>query len=293
MSRFWYDPTMKQIQDVRQRLQDYVQGFKKKSDAEKRLGSELEQEKKSDAEKRLGSELEQERHKRQRMQSKLKRLQNRAGVPAVAEEGHALPEPDDSVNKLQIFRALVSLLKPGKMLDLGAGRGNFSLAAVELGWEVTAVDARTMRWPDYEEDPKHAQLIRSVDWVVADVREFPIYSGEYDLICILGLLHHLELDDQIKLLRRCSDTLTLLDTRVAPEIVVTEGSYEGEYKSEPGETREERDKVPTASWGNEVSFRHTEESLLRLAQDCGYSKTMAMKPPHRLDYTFYLCLPPP
>jgi hypothetical protein len=64
-------------------------------------------------------------------------------------------------------------------------------------------------------------------------------------------------------------------------------------KREHGATREERDQVPTASWGNEYSFRHTEESLLRLVQDCGYSKMLHMRPPHRRDYTFYLCLPHP
>jgi SAM-dependent methyltransferase len=188
---------------------------------------------------------------------------------------------------------LVSPLKPGKILDLGTGPGNFSLAAAQLGWEATAVDARIVRMPDAEaeKNPDHAALIRSVKWVEADVREFPIPSGEYDLICVFGLMHHLRLEDQINLLSRCSGTLTLVDARVAPEIVDTEGPYEGRYRREPGENREERDQIPTASWGNEASFHHTEESLLRLLQDCGYSKVMPMRPPHDLNYTFYLCLP--
>lgn len=124
------------------------------------------------------------------------------------------------MNRRQIFRSLVSPLKPGKMLDLGSGPGTFSLAAAQLGWEVTAVDVRTMRTPDpeAEKDPDRAALIRSVRWVEGDVREFPIHGGEYDLICILGLLHHLEVEDHIKLLKRCSDALTLLDARVAPEM---------------------------------------------------------------------------
>ena len=40
-----------------------------------------------------------------------------------------------------------------------------------------------------------------------------------------------------------------------------------------------------------LSFQHTEESLLRLVFDSGYIKMMQMRPPHREDYTFYLCLP--
>jgi 2-polyprenyl-3-methyl-5-hydroxy-6-metoxy-1,4-benzoquinol methylase len=267
------------IQGVRQRLQEFVRRLKHGKGAEKRLLKEL----------------QQERERRRRAESRLRQRRNGAAAPAVTEHIQALPEPDGSINKLKIFRTLIPSLKPGRMLDLGSGRGNFSLAAAQLGWEVTAVDARTARTPDAEEEkePEYAKLIRSVKWVQADVREFPIRSGEYDLICILGLLHHLEVDDQIKLLKRCSDTLTLLDTRIAPEIVDTEGPYEGAYKREHGETREERDQIPTASWGNEVSFRHTEESLLRLVRDCGYSKLMAMRPPHRRNYTFYLCLPPP
>jgi SAM-dependent methyltransferase len=181
------------------------------------------------------------------------------------------------------------------MLDLGAGKGQFSLTAAKLGWEVTAVDARTVRWPDpkAEKNPNRVKLIRSVRWVQADVREFPIGDGEYDLICILGLLHHLEVADQVALLKRSAGTLTLLDTRIAKTIVDREEPYEGMLIREHGQTREERDAVAQASWGNPLSFQHTEESLLRLVLDCGYVKMMQMRPPHRQDYTFYLCLPVP
>lgn len=210
---------------------------------------------------------------------------------------HGLPDPDHSIHKGNIFRALIALLKPGRMLDLGAGKGNFSLSAAQLGWEVTAVDARTVRWPDSEaepgSDPDLVALTRSVRWIQADVREFPIGMGEYDLICVLGLLHHLEVSDQIALLKRCSGTPTLLDTRIAKALVDREGPYEGMLVREHGTTREERDEVPTAAWGNAVSFQHTEESLLRLVMDCGYIKMLQMRPPHRQDYTFYLCLPSP
>jgi SAM-dependent methyltransferase len=208
---------------------------------------------------------------------------------------HGLPAPDTSIHKGNIFRALLALLKPGKMLDLGAGKGNFSLSAAELGWAVTAVDARTVRWPDAdgELDSARAALIRTIRWVQADVREFPIEEGEYDLVCVLGLLHHLEVSDQVSLLKRCSTMPTLLDTRIAKSLVDVEGSYEGMLIREHGETREERDAVPQASWGNPLSFQHTEESLLRLVLDCGFIKMMQMRPPHRADYTFYLCLPSP
>ena len=252
---------------------------------------------KNDTEKRLIRALQQERERRRLAESMVRQLREGADVPnAVTMEQtlHALPEPDASINKLQVFRTLIPSLKPGKMLDLGSGKGNFSLAAARFGWKVTSVDARTVRWPKLEENrSKRTELVRSVNWVQADVREFPIRSGEYDLICILGILHRLEIDDQVKLLRRCSDTLTLLDVRTALEIAAKEGDYVGKYHHQGGETREERDQIPQTAWGNEFGFRHTEESLLRLVRDCGYSTMMHMRPPHRNNYTFYLCLPRP
>lgn len=206
---------------------------------------------------------------------------------------HALPDSDGAMHKGQIFRALLAPMRPGRLLDLGAGKGNFSLAATALGWEATAVDARTVRFPDAETepDPELAAHIRAIRWVQADVREFPIADGEYDLICVLGLLHHLELDAQIDLLTRCAGTLLLLDTRIAPAVVDRAGVYAGVLIQEHGKTPAARDQIPTASWGNAVSFRHTEESLVRLLRDCGYAQVMPMRPPHREDYTFYLCLP--
>jgi SAM-dependent methyltransferase len=208
---------------------------------------------------------------------------------------HGLPEPDPTIHKGFVFKMLLGLFKPGRLLDLGAGKGNFSIAAAQLGWKVTAVDARTVRWPNPERvpDPALADLIRQIDWVHADVREFAIEPGAYDLICILGLLHHLEVDDQIALLRRCAPTPLLIDTRIAKSNLDQAGPYEGMLIREHGATREERDQVPTASWGNAHSFQHTEESLLRLVRDAGYAKMLQMRPPHRTDYTFYLCLPAP
>ena len=206
---------------------------------------------------------------------------------------HGLPESDGVLHKGQIFRTLLEPMRPGRLLDLGAGKGNFSLAAAELGWEATAVDARTVRWPDPEtvDDPALAARIRSIRWIQADVRRFPIADGAYDLICVLGLLHHLELAAQIDLLTRCAGTLLLLDTRIAPAVIDHAGPYAGVLVQEHGKSRDARDQIPTAAWGNAVSFRHTEESLLRLLRDCGYAQVMPMRPPHREDYTYYLCLP--
>lgn len=206
---------------------------------------------------------------------------------------HGLPAPDGSLNKGRIFEAILAPLAPGKLLDLGAGKGNFSMSAASLGWEVTAVDVRTVRWPevDPETAPEIAALLESITFVQSDIREFSIGRNEYDLICILGLLHHLEVPDQVALVRKCTGTPLLIDTRIASAEIDAVGDYRGMLIKEHGETREERDQVATASWGNETSFRHTEESLTRLLRDCGYPIVFQARPPHRREYTFYFALP--
>lgn len=219
---------------------------------------------------------------------------HRKGVSQTSvKKTHGLPTPDGPLNKSKIFRSILEPMAPGKLLDLGAGKGNFSLAAASLGWQVTAVDVRTMRWPevDEESDPEGAAQVRAITWVQSDVREYEIGRREFDLICILGLLHHLEVPDQVALLRKCAGTPLLIDTRIAPAVIDREGGYEGFLIHEHGETREERDQVATASWGNATSFRHTEESLVRLLRDAGYPIVMMARPPHRRNYTFYYCLP--
>ncbi len=206
---------------------------------------------------------------------------------------HGLPEPDGTLKKAIIFESILAPLRPGKLLDLGAGKGNFSLSAASLGWQVTAVDVRTVRWPEVDASSHSdmAALMNSITFVQSDVREFSIGRNEYDLICILGLLHHLEVPDQVDLIRKCASTPLLIDTRIASAEIDSFGDYRGMLIREHGETRAERDEVATASWGNETSFRHTEESLTQLLRDCGYPLVFQARPPHRREYTFYFALP--
>jgi 2-polyprenyl-3-methyl-5-hydroxy-6-metoxy-1,4-benzoquinol methylase len=234
-----------------------------------------------------------EEQRRRRAENKLERYEKKAALFSNRDKVRALPEPDSSLERQRMFKAMISPLRPGKMLDLATGHGKFALVAAKLGWEVIAVDARTVRFPnpDEESDPKRAQLIKSIKWIESDLREFSIGRNEYDLVSIFGVLHHLEIKDQIKLLKRCSNMLTILDTRIAPTAEVSEGTYNGQYYYEPGKSVEEQAAVASAAWGNKRSFRSTEESLLRMVRDCGYTTALNMRPPHDEDYTFYVCLP--
>lgn len=210
------------------------------------------------------------------------RLRGARGRPPAPKGRPARVAPPRQVDRLGVFRGLLATMKPGRLLDLGCGHGKFSLIAHELGWEVTGVDARTERMPDVE----------GIRWVRSDVREFEIRDEEYDCICVLGLLYHLELEDQLALLRKCAGTTTIMDTHVSSSPVIEKNGYAGSLFDEvPGGTREQRDATPTAAWGNETAFWPTEESLLRMIHDSGFSSVFKMEPPHAPGRTFYLCLP--
>lgn len=197
---------------------------------------------------------------------------------AAPEEPNRPSEAEVGERRLATFRKILGAMPPGRLLDLGAGHGAFSLIAHELGWEVTAVDARTERMP----------MADGITWVQSDVRTFDVAG--YDCIALLGLLYHLELADQLDLLRRCAGTPTILDTHHSLRTVVTVDGWEGRMFREPGTTTEERAKVPTASWGNPDSFWPTREALVRMLGEAGYTTVLALEPPILRDRTFYLCL---
>ena len=55
--------------------------------------------------------------------------------------------PDRPARRMQLFDALIGRFPEGRLVDLGAGHGQFSLRAADAGWSVTAVDARETRFP--------------------------------------------------------------------------------------------------------------------------------------------------
>jgi ubiquinone/menaquinone biosynthesis C-methylase UbiE len=186
---------------------------------------------------------------------------------------------------MDIFQSLLAPLKPGRLLDLGCGIGNFSQMAHAMGWKVTAVDARGERLP--------SETAPDIEWVESDMRDYRFDPNDYDCVCVLGLLYHLEMPAQIDLLRRCSDTFTLLDTHTALQGKVTEQGYEGKYYKEVpwAQNEEQRRAALGSSWGNRESFWPTEESLMKMLEDSGFSLVSPLQPAYLPDRTFYLCYP--
>lgn len=181
------------------------------------------------------------------------------------------PENYDSGIRLEIFRELLKPMRPGRLLDVAAGHGAFSIAASELGWKVTAVDARSDRFPS----------VAGIDWIEADLRTFKIEG--FDVICLLGILYHLQLDDQLDLLRRCAGTPTIIDTHTTQRADTTSDGYQGWLFQEHRE-------ASTASWGNIQSFWPTRPALDAMLADCGYRFVFRLEPEYYPDRTFYLCL---
>ena len=154
--------------------------------------------------------------------------------------------------RFRIFDTMLGWFSPGHLVDLGAGHGLYSIRAADAGWKVTAIDARTVRFP---EDPR-------ITWLHEDVRNTSLEG--YDLIVNLGLFYHLTLDDQLFLLDRAAGTPMILDTHVATKQPkgyglsepVRQRGYSGRLYSEAN--KQDR---PTASWGNLDSFWPTPAAL--------------------------------
>jgi hypothetical protein len=187
-------------------------------------------------------------------------------------------DPEHFQRRLALFDQTLGFFPPGHLVDLGAGHGRFARWAATQGWRVTAVDARTVRFPRDR---------FGVSWVQSDVRDVDL--SRFDVVACLGLFYHLSLDDQIDLLQRCTAPL-ILDTHVGAgehahpvSAVVDAGAYRGVWFREGD--------FATSSFGNPESFWPTPESLYEMLHDCGFPLVLTATPWHRTDRTFFVALP--
>ncbi len=119
-----------------------------------------------------------------------------------------------------------------------------------------------------------------IKWEVSDVREYPVHG--YECVTILGLLYHLELEDQLDLLARAATApLVIVDTHYSVNPKATVGAYEGQWF-------EEVVSEPTASWGNERSFWPTKEGLIDMFYRSGYTHVWELAPPYHPNRNFFM-----
>lgn len=170
------------------------------------------------------------------------------------------------MERRDLIRRVLGMFPPGSCVDLGTGHGGYAILAADLGWEVTAVDARTERWPDPA--PEH------IRWVQGDVRDVPLDS--YDLVLCLGLFYHLTIEDQLAFLGRVKQPViidTALDHGTPPHKLSDRSNvrgYTGRFYDEPGKT--------TSSWGNDRSFWPTLAAFYRMLKDCGFPVVLTVDP---------------
>jgi len=120
--------------------------------------------------------------------------------------------PEQSAQKLDWVRGALTALAPGRVLDIGANTGEFSALAADMGADVVALERdmesadrlfRMARDRGLSIQVIHADLARptpAVGWENAEsVALLPRLEGEFDLVLMLAVIHHLVLMEQIPL----------------------------------------------------------------------------------------------
>jgi SAM-dependent methyltransferase len=109
-------------------------------------------------------------------------------------------------------RETIQRIKPARTLDIGANTGEFSILAAEEGSQVVALERdlssadlifRTSRERNLSIQTIHADIARptpAVGWENAESPALlPRLEGQFDLVLLLAVIHHLLLMDQIPL----------------------------------------------------------------------------------------------
>lgn len=81
---------------------------------------------------------------------------------------------------------------PGRALDLGCGTGVITVSLAERGFDVVGVDHSPDMLAIAKQKLAHSQAAGRHELMVADVRDLPFSSAEFDCVTCQGLLHHLD-----------------------------------------------------------------------------------------------------
>ena len=85
--------------------------------------------------------------------------------------------------------ALLRLLPPMVIADLGAGDGSFSLLLAQNASKVLAVDS-SARMIEFAREQAHRHHVKNVDYRLGDMEELPIDSASVDIVFFSQSLHH-------------------------------------------------------------------------------------------------------
>jgi SAM-dependent methyltransferase len=120
--------------------------------------------------------------------------------------------PEQSRQKVGWIRRVLEASRPGRVLDIGANIGEFSALAAESGSAVVALERdiasadrlfRMARERNLPIQAIHADIARptpAVGWQNSEsVALLPRLEGQFDLVLMLAVIHHLVLMEQIPL----------------------------------------------------------------------------------------------
>jgi ArsR family transcriptional regulator len=88
-----------------------------------------------------------------------------------------------------LAEALLRLLPPLRIADLGAGEGSFALLLAQRAVRVIAVDA-SAKMIEVGREAARRNGVPNIDFRLGDMEELPIAGGEVDLVFFSQSLHH-------------------------------------------------------------------------------------------------------
>jgi len=212
-----------------------------------------------------------------------------------------------------VLEALGGSLAGKSVVDLGCLEGGFSVAFARLGAErVLGIEAREISY-------RRCELVRqllgfqNLRFVHGDFKDVLAATAPFDVVLACGVLYHVSdpvaLIDQI--FASCTQ-LALIDTHVAnsdnpfpgcePEIVTHTfrgKQYQGMVFTEFHSSRfvAEREQALWAAWSDQKSFWPTEEALVEMLREAGFSRVEKLDPSSReepffvapLNRVVYMC----
>src|SRR5260370_40715003 len=88
-----------------------------------------------------------------------------------------------------LAEALLGLMPPMAIADLGAGDGSFSLLLAQNATKVIAVDS-SAKMIEFAREQAHRHHVKNVDYRLGDMQELPIDDAAVDLVFFSQSLHH-------------------------------------------------------------------------------------------------------
>lgn len=141
------------------------------------------------------------------------------------------------VEFITTVRAIESVLKPGaRILDIGAGAGEYSLHFARLGYDVAAVELSPANVAAFQKKIKPEYPLRLLQGNALDLSMFA--DASFDVVLLMGPLYHLSSSDDrdraiAEAKRVCTQDGVIFFAFISNDMVVlTELSYRPQFFSE-------------------------------------------------------------